>query len=188
MTCSDLEPPGGLKFYQLGIAGNESHLETYFEKTGINIYVVDADTECRVLQVCNKMEASLSPGDKAPLLFHIVTTGADQFENLKMILGLGVSPQSSNHSNVTAVISAIGMCNSVCASALIDCRPWDAHDDVEVVQWRDRAKFMLQVHTVVKDTKTMQFLKSVKPLVYLFQLGHSCQSLVDQLVRTALVT
>ena len=142
MPASDLVPPGGLKFYQLGMTDHERDLKTYLEKTDIHrVFVVDAVTERRVLLVRKRMETSLNPSDQAPMLFHLAS--ADRLENLKSILHLGVDPRVANASSMTAVIYAINMCNFSSASAFIDCRPWIAHDDVEVVQWRDRAKSKL---------------------------------------------
>ena len=161
MACPDLVPPGGLKFYQLGIEGNEHYLKKYLNKTGIeDVTVADAASEERVQAVCRKMDASRAPDDKAPLIIHIVTSEVDRDEELMSVLSLGVCPWVSTDSGETATLLAIENHNFDCARSLLACRPWDNHDDDGLVACRDKANDLLRVGTMDRTNTEQNALTS----------------------------
>ena len=145
MACSDLEPPGGLKFYQLGLERNDGLLEEYLKTTGVAaVNVIDAASEQRVANVCKKIEASPSRMNGGePLVVELVISSSDRYLRLTDLLSMGLYPGSTNIANQAAPLVAIIHGNYNCASALIACRPWQNHDDDELDRCLNRVSLTL---------------------------------------------
>ena len=151
MPCTDLKPPDGLKFYQLGLASNFHALDTYLNESRIcAVDILDAASEERVLTVVRKMEASRGPADGAPLLVNLVTPTVKEqphptVPTVGFLLGLGLNPGVANSSKKTAFIAALESHRFFCAQLMLLCRPWDETEADLLIACRDKAKEVLEV-------------------------------------------